>query len=100
MYMWAIKHKPSGKFLPAPRGRNGRGGTFVEIDDPGPPRLFHNETSAKSALRFWLAGKVHVERHYSGAPWGEEIEEDWKTIPQPHRKAEDMTIVRVTISEA
>lgn len=93
---WAIKHKPSGKLLPSPRGRGGRGGTFVEINDPGTPRLFHDAKSAKAALRFWLAGEIHVGQHqdYSG-DW----DEDWRTVPKPDRKAEDMQVVRVAIIE-
>lgn len=98
--MWAIKHTPSGAFLPAPRGRGGRGGTHVEIGDDGPPRLFDKEASAKSALRYWLDGAITVSQTSYGDPWeGYEYDEDRHLEPKPHRVAEDMKVVRVAICE-
>lgn len=95
MELWAIKHLPSDTYLPAPRGRGGRGGTRVEIGGPGLPRLFGNETSAKAALRWWLGGEVHV-RHSS---YDGEGDEDWSVKPRPDRKAEDMQIVCLSLTE-
>lgn len=99
MDAWAIKHLPSGRYLPAPRGRGGRGGTHVEIDDPGMPRLFPSEASARAALRWWLGGTVHVGQHTTFNGWVEDTDEDWTIKPTPHRKAEDMNVVRVRLTE-
>lgn len=99
MDMWAIKHKPSGSLLPAPRGRGGRGGTHVEVGDAGQPRLFASEVAARNALRWWLSGRVVVGQ---SEPWDMDfdgVHEDWRTESCPHRKAEDMAVVRVALAE-
>lgn len=93
---WAIKHIPTGTYLPAPRGRGGRGGTRVSVDGTALPRLFTSEQSAKASLRWWLAGEVHVyqEQNYEG-----EYNETWETIPKADRVADDMEVVPVSLTE-
>lgn len=96
--MYAIKHVPTGQFLPAPSGRNGRGGSHMEpvkVSAASPPRLFHTEAAAKIALTYWLRGIVTVTYGY-GNEWGE-CDESWHTEPQPHRKREEMAIVPIEL---
>jgi hypothetical protein len=96
MNYFAIKHKPTGKLMPQiPRGQKA-GGTRVELQDKGPPRLFVNETAAKNALRWWLGGVVTVScyQNYEG-----DYDEGWQVTPKPERKAEEMEIIRVEIQE-
>lgn len=101
--LYAIKHKPSGGYLPIPRGRLGRGGSHTEPMIPDgsiekQPRLFPNEKNAKNCLAAWLHGKyvAYRGRDYGldGADYYEEIE----LKPQPHRIREDMEIVPITIN--
>lgn len=99
MQMWVIKHVPSGKYLPAPRGRGGRGGTHVDIGDPGSPRLFSTEVAARSAPRWWLGGEVHVGQFDVRTFDDEWTEEDWTIKPRPDRIAEDMAVVAVVLVE-
>ena len=96
--IWAVKHVPSGRYLPAPRGRDGRNGTHVEVDDPGTPRLFPSRIAAAAALRWWLGGKIHVGQ-YAARNEREDGRKDWTVQPTPHRRAGDMQIVRVSLVE-
>ena len=89
---FAIRHIPTGRLLPNPRGRGGRGGTFTEFDDEGVPRLFEKRTSAEQALRWWLGGKVVVGQTQDFEGY---VDEDWRIVPQKHRKAEECDIVSV-----
>ena len=95
MLLWAIQHAPSGAFLPAPKGRGGRGGTHVEPTHSKPPRLFQTEGQAKCALTNWLAGKVTV----TIGGW-EDDDENWRVEPTPHRKREDMAVVPIRLIPA
>lgn len=92
--MFAIQHIPTGRLMPAPRGRGGRGGTFVEFGDDGPPRLFEKRTSAEHALRWWLGGKVIVGQTVD---WDGDVDEDWRIVPQKHRKGNEVAIVEVEL---
>lgn len=94
MHFFAIRHIPTGRLLPAPRGRNGRGGTHVEFGDEGMPRLFEKEQSAKLALRPWLQGKINVFQRFDDSY----ADETWSVEPTPHRKAEECEIVRVELT--
>ncbi len=95
MVCYAIRHNPSGLFLPAGRAR---GFTYDEPSS-GIPRLFSKRKAAEMAMKCWLAG-----------PWKKEYEtDDWSgskfTIgasapdsPPENRKPEEMEIVTVIIS--
>jgi hypothetical protein len=96
MEFWAIKHVPTGCFLPAPRGRGGRGGTHVEASDAETPRLFRREQDAKTALKWWLQGAVVV----TVSEWDGEYDERWHTKHKPERRADEMAVVKVTLVEA
>jgi hypothetical protein len=93
MQLYAIRHKPTGGFLPPPKNRNGRGGSHVEPEVGCVPRIFPTERAAKSALGQWLLGKF--EHHWIGDEFGGE--EILTVVPQPHRKREEMEIVPVQL---
>ena len=92
----AIKHTPTGYFLPEYGSRKGRGGyTKDEPQDINlfPPRIFRTKAAAINALRWWLEGKSTATYDCFG-------EYDGLTQKaQPHRKAEEMKIIEVKISE-
>jgi hypothetical protein len=92
--LYAIQQISTGKLLPAPSGRGGRGGTRVEFADPGNPRLFGKRASADTALRWWLNGMVFVSQHetYDG-DW----DESWRVDKQAHRLADDTRVVTVQL---
>lgn len=98
--MYAIKHRPSGGYLPRPKGVAGRGGSHVEPiifkDGAGSiPRMFPTMAGAKAALGQWLRGKHEGIREYDDGYWysgGADI------VPCPHRIREDMEIVTVEVT--
>lgn len=95
MNYFAIRHKPSGGFLPTFGSRKGRGGfTHDEPSTVTPPRLFSRRQAASAALTHWLKGKLTVSQYqgYDG-----DYDESWNYKPILSRKAEDMEIVEVTI---
>ena len=98
--MWAIRHKPTGFMLPNPKGHNGRGGSFVDPQDPNEihPRLFISQLAAKRALIAWLRGKhegdYDVEySDYDGKSY--RVCVGYVVVPVPSRKAEDMEVVEI-----
>lgn len=99
--LYAIRHKPTGGYLPAPQGRGGRGGSHMEpmafTGNQGKhgviPRVWATERAAKAALWHWLQGKYVAYRYGDYEDFEEEIE----IVPQPHRKEGDMEIVPVTV---
>lgn len=95
MSMFAIRHKPTGAFMPTFGSRKGRGGfTHDEPSTTATPRLFQRRQYAQAALAHWLKGRLTVRSYqdYSG-----EYDEDWSYEPIADRKAEDMEIVEVRI---
>jgi hypothetical protein len=96
MNVFAIRHKPSGLFLPPPFGRSGRGGSHSEPAE-GLPRIFLERRRAEFALRAWLQGKYVRTFIPSNEFGGEEDRVDLE--PQPHRKAEEMEIVEFALVE-
>ena len=92
MEFFAIRHKPSGMFLPAFARK--RGHTNVEPTDALAPRLFMKAHHAKAALDWWLLGAF-----YQGAVYHPEYGDyDLCSTPKPHRKADDMEVVAVTLT--
>lgn len=102
--LYAIKHKPSGGFLPELSGQRA-GYTYTEPVKPnesyGHPRLFETRGAARRALAWWLKGvtTVNVSITPSTAFGPEDYDEDWHTEEKPDRKAEDMEIVPVLLME-
>lgn len=98
MILYAIRHKPTGHFLPDLR-RQRAGHTHSEPTPGCIPRLFAEVWHAKSALNFWLKGKHRV--HWFSSSWESPIEDDFEFVadPVPSRKAEDMEIVVLNLLE-
>jgi hypothetical protein len=92
--VFAIRHKPSGGYLPEKKGSGMRRGfTHSEPSIAEPPRLFRKIGDARMALRSWLEGRWEPATHYDekGYPYGTKL-----VITQVlDRKAEDMEIVEV-----
>lgn len=83
---FAIWRKSDRAFMPMFSGK--AGGTHVEPSTTKPPRLFTRHQDAKSALDWWLDGKV------TGRYCGFDGEcSDLITEKVPSRKAEDFDIV-------
>ena len=93
--LFAIKHKPSGGFLP----EVSKGYTFSEPDTTSVPRLFTTKGGAKRALTWWLKGETTVKMLGTGWSWDgpDEPEPDWTTKHRPERKEEDMEVVPVLL---
>ena len=85
----AIRHRPTGGFLPASRGY---GFTREEPSLVKPPRLFVRPSSATQALDYWLEGE-----HYEGSDDPESGALTLKVIPRPHRRREEMEIVEIEL---
>lgn len=97
-HYYAIRHKPSGRLLPGLPNGNRAGGTWVELSDETPPRLFRKGQYAASALTHWLQGKKTVRYGRSGDWWFGEDDSRYENVePAPDRKREDMEIVRVRV---
>lgn len=104
--VFAIRHKPSGFYLPEPEGYGGRGGSFVKPVDcsgDGPnPRIFKHMRSAKAALNQWLRGEHHG---ITEGDWNEWTGEYYSytvgadIVPQLDRIRTDMEIVAFNLME-
>lgn len=98
MTYYAIRHIPTGHFLPATARR--RGFTYDEPSHPGlfPPRMFTSLGAAKVALTWWLKG--HTSVHRSGSSdWGDDYDEYWHTEAKVERRREDMEVVALALQE-
>lgn len=91
-YYYAIKHKPTGFFMPQADKSRGKGYTHHVPLDPlkHAPRLFVKKRAANDALRWWLLGHTSVLRFEDG-------DETWSTDPDADRKAEDMEVVELQV---
>lgn len=100
MIYYAIRHKPTGGFLP--QGNKKRRGGFTN-DEPvlatvRPPRLFMKPHHAADALRWWLEGRYYERIAPPSAPDLEcSGDVELHCVEQPARKAEDMEIVPLTV---
>lgn len=57
MASFAIRHKPSGTWLPTTYKHGQRAGaTHVDAPFEGTPRLFQSRVGAENCLRWWLGG--------------------------------------------
>ena len=100
--MWAIRHKPTGFMLPNPKGHSGRGGSFVDPQDPKEihPRLFITQLAAKRALIAWLRGKHEGAYDFEYSDYDNKSYQvcvGYVVVPVPSRKAEDMEIVEIIL---
>ena len=92
---YAIQQISTGKLMPTPTGRGGRGGTHVNFSDGGMPRLFREQHYAITALNWWLGGEVHVNYYqdHSG-----EYDEEWKVVKKADRDPTDCRVVEVNLT--
>lgn len=109
MKVYAIRHIPTGQFMPAPTCKNGSGSSYWEpitesttVYGTPLPRLFPLRRSASSALTQWLRGQ-HKPIDYveHGEFYGRThlIRESVEIIPVVSRKADDMEIVAFELVE-
>jgi len=100
MIFYAIKHSPTGKYLPNSLGKKGRGGTHVEpMCFPHCPRLFSRRQDASTSLTWWLRGKVTVHITSGGSYDCGEYDEDWRVKEMANRKKEEFEIVKIYLKE-
>lgn len=105
MIKWAIRHKPTGRFMPL--SNNKRHG--YTHDEPGImedsnlcPRLFGREQDAKTALTWWLKGET-TGRWTGGSylnVFGEADDDygfEWDTSFVVDRKAGEMEVVQISL---
>lgn len=87
-HYFAIRHNPSGGFLPAVKGY-GFTRTSPTLDEP--PRLFGKTGPARQALDRWLEGEL-----FEGTP-DDENRIDLRLVRKPDRMASQMEIVEVEL---
>lgn len=96
---YGIRRISDGFYMPQPNGRGGRGGSFMEPEDPLLPfcevRLFHSERAAKSALAQWRRGK-HWHK-VTGGSWDTDADEYTSIEHVPGRDTEVFDIVPIRI---
>lgn len=95
--VWAIRHIPTGAYIPSVRSTQGRGGSYLEPMPGAFPRLFQTKHAARMALVAWLKGH-HVRHGYVDFESGHIVESGIKIQHQPHRKAEKMELVRLCLT--
>ena len=93
---FALRHTPSGYYLPEPKGRGRRGGSWVKPVDANYelPRLFNTLRGAKIALTAYCKGEHSGEY---------ECDDGWNTycigyniVPNTQRVRADFEIVQIT----
>lgn len=95
---YAIRHKPSGGFLPA-RWKRSRGFSFDEPSTDEFPRLFKSERSASMALSAWLRGEWK-EKEYDHDEWSHtDYVIGASPVPVEGRKSSDMEIIAFRLVE-
>jgi hypothetical protein len=92
MNYFAIMEKETGFFLPMGRGSGGRGFTAVDFVSPliQPPRMFIRVQDAKTALSWWLKGRVSCQQGIDGDQW-------WYVHPVAGRRKALVRIVQLKI---
>lgn len=95
MKAYAVRHKPSGLFIPRLETGKRRGGSHLEPSNAREPRLFFNKLSARAFLSNWLQG-IFVQATSTSLDGDEPYT---KVIKQPKRKKADMEIVEFDLIE-
>jgi len=93
---YAVKHLPTGKFLPC-RGSARKGATHLELSDTEPPRLFEKHGHARLSMKNWASGPQYVRWESYGD--GGDVEENWYTDPKPERKLDELQVVEMILTE-
>lgn len=96
--LYAIRHKPTGHYLPDPDRVQWRKSHVEPVDCSGDtnPRLFHTELSAKRALSAWLQGKWKADLSWESEGYeygGYYVQDTPCPDPVAHRVKDDMEIV-------
>lgn len=106
MKVFAIRHKPTQRFMPVPKGKHGSGSSFwepSETPDGTMPRLFNTKRKASCSLTQWLRGRHEVvtERTHSDDGFGHSWDEPVGTAVthDPNRIPADMEIVTFELKE-
>lgn len=89
-FFLAIRHKPSGGFLPQ---MTSYGFTRASPSTTEPPRLFVKPGAATQALNRWLEGEW-FEGHFDE----EANRQDIRIVRRPERKRSEMEIVEIEIT--
>lgn len=96
MKAYAVRHKPSGLYIPRLETGKRRGGSHLEPSNEREPRLFFNKLSARAFLSNWLQGKFEQHSYITNSG---DYDCDLKVTPQPHRRKQDMEIVEFELHE-
>jgi len=92
---YAIRHKPSGGYIPVARGR---GATWVEPSTTKPPRLFETLHDAQVALTWWLKGGAYnrFERRWDPTSGADDVI-ILQVKVKAHRIPADMQLVPIEV---
>ncbi len=106
MEVFALRHKPTGEWMPARMYRTSRGGwSYWEpgsLDNrphDGNPRIFFSLVSARNALTAWLRGEIDEEVHYTVDWQGPGERKNLVTKLCPQRTRESIEIVSLSLTE-
>lgn len=99
MVYYAIRHKPTGNYLPQLRRRRGHTHTEPTPLADAVPRLHKTMRQAKVALWYWLKGKWHEEYSQPYYGFGQEYDGN-EPKPCPERRRDDMEIVPMVVKLA
>jgi hypothetical protein len=92
MKVYAVRHIPSGLFIPRLKTGYRRGGSHLEPSNEREPRIFHNYRAASAFLCSWVQGV-----HFTSCDIDSDPHTDVK--PVPSRKKDEMEIVEFNLVE-
>ena len=101
--VYGIRHKPTGNFMPVPRGYAGRGSSFWEPTEQEAGldvRLFNRKRSADMALTQWLRGEHHPDFDSEYDEWSGNYSKvcvGAVVKPKPDRIRADMEVVTINL---
>ena len=95
MLIFAVRHKPSGLFIPRLERGKRRGGSYLEPSNEREPRFFHNKLAARAFISNWCQGQFKTA--YSQTEYGKEPYTD--VVKVPSRNKADMEIVAFELKE-
>lgn len=97
MYMWALRSKTTGLFIGAGGNSSGRGGSWSEADSRT-PRLWPTRNGPQGFLNQWLKGTAS-RTSFTDFESGHREEGGLHHKHQPHRRREDMEVVKFILTE-
>lgn len=97
MNVYAVKHIPTGLFMPQRNQARGSSNWTPGLPDSDHEtthmRIFPTMQAARCAMHSWLRGRVQVSR----GGYGEDYEEDMKIIKDPTRRKQDVEVMIFTL---